>query len=176
MRVTRRHRLGLQTIENRRRLSEGIDQFMNNPANVEREAGRRVEKHSNGMPESIGAVFTCGESASLGGSHWSQQRQLATPSSPAELDDQWYGKPLKQRGLLSHQADIRQVTGASSSTTEQPSFKVTTESALFQRLAVPLWFPPGKDIVVCQQIRGHSVHDFAVAKGCDAPSTIENRM
>jgi putative ABC transport system substrate-binding protein len=28
---------------------------------------------------------------------------------------QWYGKPLKQRGFLPHQADIRRVTGASSS-------------------------------------------------------------
>ena len=27
---------------------------------------------------------------------------------------QWYGKPLKQRGLLSRQADIRRVTGTSS--------------------------------------------------------------
>src|SRR5215470_16662598 len=33
---------------------------------------------------------------------------------------QWYGKPLKQRGLLSRQANIRQVTGASSVTISRP--------------------------------------------------------
>jgi hypothetical protein len=61
------------------------------------------------------------------------------------------------------------------------------KSALFQGLAVPLWFPQVK--IVCQQIRGHSVHNFAVAKSLtqsarvrDTPASapaanaIENRI
>ena len=50
---------------------------------------RRVEKPSNGMPRICWqTIFICGK-------------------------PQWYGKPLKQRGLLSRQADIRRVTCAS---------------------------------------------------------------
>ena len=53
---------------------------------VTRFLDRNCERNA---PESVGTLFfVCGES-------------------------QWYGKPLKQRGLLSRQADIRQVTGAS---------------------------------------------------------------
>src|SRR5262252_3860120 len=50
-----------------------------NPPSAELEAGGRVEKHSNGVPRICWhTIPTCG-------------------------NPQWYGKPLKQRGLLSRQ-------------------------------------------------------------------------
>ena len=85
----------LQTIENRVRLSEPVLGVLVsigiNPPSTGLEAVHRAEKHSNGMPPESGwhTIFIC--------------RKL-----------QWYGKPLKQLGLLSRQADIRRVTGASS--------------------------------------------------------------
>jgi hypothetical protein len=43
---------------------------------------------------------------------------------------QWYGKPLKQLGLLSRQADIRRVTGASSVNLRVAVFQGRIDSAL----------------------------------------------
>ena len=70
----------LIAIENRVRLSEAYwSVYGINPPSAELEAGGRVEKHSNAMPR------IC----------W---HTILTYGNP-----QWYGKPLKQRRLLSRQ-------------------------------------------------------------------------
>ena len=56
-----------------------------------------------------------------------------------------FGKPLKQRGLLSRQADIRRGTDAS-----RIAFLAASRA-----IKAPLWFPTGKDSVPTDS--GHSV-------------------
>jgi hypothetical protein len=58
---------------------------------------------------------------------------------------------------------LRSRYGDAAGTSNLTNVRLTRQkSALFQWLAVPLWFPPGKDSVPADS--GHSVHNFAVAK------------
>jgi len=63
--------------------------------------------------------------------------------------------------FLDQRMKVPQVDAAG--TSNSTKVRLTRQkSTLFQWLAIPLRFPKVK--IVCQQIRGHSVHNFAVAK------------